>query len=653
MPARQSQAIAKTSLALPAAPSRSMPGHRPASSLRMGNQAIQQRLIERTVQAKLTVNQPGDRYEQEADHVAEQVMRRPETEAHTPIAQSSGLQIQRRCPACEDKLHRKESAQPQTSLAGVALPHGSGQPLSPSARRFFEPRFGRDFGQVRIHTGSQADASARSVNSLAYTAGADIVFARGQYAPETGQGKKLLAHELTHTVQQSSEGATGIQRTIGDGHDLASPRFAGAPVLEAVFDDERLLRSGDSGPAVATVQQALVDAGFPLPAFGVDGVFGAETRTAVERYQAGHGLVADGIVGPITMGSLDAQFPPLGAPPAAPVAPQPVPPVQPAAAPLGITALTVVNQATAITYPEPGAGGPHFVSVAGRTGDEHMIVEASTNRALNPGEMINWTFDPAAGGAVDAGNPARALVSRRRATRVRVTATHGASSRSLTLWAIFARVRTVSGPTITFSPPAPPRPGCGAPGTLCVNAPVNFDAEIFPRSLVTSVDRPSFARAPVAPPGATNACGLALAGGINGRFDMSRQINRAMVDPAGLRAGCMFVAVPFPTNNAEGNDDTNVADEKNDPFAAGVIATTGRAVAAGFLGSFDRPSFIMRHTMGVAGDTIERRVRFREFARLEYHNTWFSISNVQPWFATFRLQKNAAGLWVDNGSVAG
>jgi hypothetical protein len=77
-----------------------------------------------------------------------------------------------------------------------------GQPLDPSAREFMEPRFGQDFSQVRVHADSVAQESARAVNALAYTVGQDIVFAAGQYAPQTHSGQKLIAHELGHTIQQ-------------------------------------------------------------------------------------------------------------------------------------------------------------------------------------------------------------------------------------------------------------------------------------------------------------------------------------------------------------------------------------------------------------------------------------------------------------------
>jgi hypothetical protein len=320
--------------------------------------------------------------------------------------------------------------------------------------------------------------------------------------------------------------------------------------------------------------------------------------------------------------------------------------------------LTVTNQATAIAYEEPGPGGPHFVTVAGRTGDENVIVEAAPSRPLNPGERITWAIDPPGGGTVEPGNPLRVLVSRRRATRVRVTASSGGTSRSLTVWAIYAQVRRVAGPAIGFAPPAAAAPGapaaCGAAGRFCVFARVDFDAEVFPKALFATPNRPSFAAAPIAPPGGANSCGAALAGGVAARFDMSRQISVAVVDPAGHVGGvCVFAPRPFPANNAEGNDDIHPGDEKDNPFVAGAIPLTGRAVALGFIGSTDTPSVIVPHALGAVGDTIEIQMRFREFSRLDYHRTWWLISHQAGWFVTFRVRRNAAGVWVDNGSVAG
>jgi hypothetical protein len=86
---------------------------------------------------------------------------------------------------------------------------GGGQPVPESVRNFFEPRFGNDFSQVSVHTDMNAAETARAVNALAFTVGRDIVFGEGQYAPETESGKRLLAHELTHVLQQAAAPGSG------------------------------------------------------------------------------------------------------------------------------------------------------------------------------------------------------------------------------------------------------------------------------------------------------------------------------------------------------------------------------------------------------------------------------------------------------------
>ncbi|HEY7544944.1 MAG TPA: DUF4157 domain-containing protein, partial [Blastocatellia bacterium] len=108
--------------------------------------------------------------------------------------------------------HSQTSVVPPVVSEVLASP---GQPLDTAARAFMEPRFGQDFSQVRVHTGAKADESARSVSALAYTVGRDIVFAEGRYAPATHEGRRLLAHELTHTIQQggaSVQNATGVSQ---------------------------------------------------------------------------------------------------------------------------------------------------------------------------------------------------------------------------------------------------------------------------------------------------------------------------------------------------------------------------------------------------------------------------------------------------------
>jgi hypothetical protein len=175
-----------------------------------------------------------------------------------------------------------------------------------------ESQFGRDFSGVRIHEGPAAERTAEAVNAKAYTVGQNIVFARGQYAPGTTEGRRLIAHELAHTVQQTAGNNVRLQRKKGDLPDLNSPRFAGDPILEEVFDGERVLRPGAKGEHVRKIQSALIDAGFPLPKFGADADYGSETKTAVENFQRSTGLIpseVDGRVGEITLSRLDSRFP--------------------------------------------------------------------------------------------------------------------------------------------------------------------------------------------------------------------------------------------------------------------------------------------------------------------------------------------------------
>jgi hypothetical protein len=116
------------------------------------------------------------------------------------------------CSACSKKgktnLQRAASnRQPDNGVPPVVheVLRSSGQPLDASTRAFMDSRFGQDFSGVRVHTGARAAESARAVNALAYTVGRDVVFDAGQYQPQTNEGRGLLAHELTHVMQQSSQ----------------------------------------------------------------------------------------------------------------------------------------------------------------------------------------------------------------------------------------------------------------------------------------------------------------------------------------------------------------------------------------------------------------------------------------------------------------
>jgi hypothetical protein len=174
-------------------------------------------------QPKLTVNHPNDHYEQEADAMADKVMRMTDTAANQhAFFKPADNTIQRKCQACEEEdkfVHRKEGEGGEAHGGNeldnyVGSLNSVGQSMPDSSRKFFEPRFGHDFSNVKIHTDSVAAKSAQAINALAYTSGNNIVFNSGQYSPESDGGKKLMAHELTHVVQQSGGGSTKVQRKI-------------------------------------------------------------------------------------------------------------------------------------------------------------------------------------------------------------------------------------------------------------------------------------------------------------------------------------------------------------------------------------------------------------------------------------------------------
>lgn len=174
------------------------------------------------IQAKLAISEPGDEYEQEADHISEQIMRMPEPQLQRTCACGG------ECPKCQTEHSAQEHERLQTKHIGSsnfgqpAVPpigarrFGSagetpapivksldgGNSLSAPLRAFFEPRLGRDLGDVRIHTDGNAAAAAQAVDALAFTIRRDVVFGAGEYRPDTYSGRRLLAHELVHVAQQ-------------------------------------------------------------------------------------------------------------------------------------------------------------------------------------------------------------------------------------------------------------------------------------------------------------------------------------------------------------------------------------------------------------------------------------------------------------------
>lgn len=175
------------------------------------------------------MSQRGDASEREADRVADQVMHQPAG----AISSMSGAQVAR-APL--------NGAAPSAPAALSGPLRGQHQSLDASARSFFEPRFGRDFSDVRIHTDEKAATSASALNAKAYTYGRDIVFGAGQYNPHSAHGQRLLAHELTHVVQQQQGASASVMRDEDDSNvvvidNLGCPKEACAGKEDGIRAD--------------------------------------------------------------------------------------------------------------------------------------------------------------------------------------------------------------------------------------------------------------------------------------------------------------------------------------------------------------------------------------------------------------------------------
>ena len=203
----------------------------------------------RPVQPKLAVNAPGDAFEQEADRVAEQV---GSDALVSGVSSLSGPAVQRACacggsdddcPACRAasssaSVQRKATqsdAPPEPGEAVSRTLQSPGQPLAPAVRADMEARLGYDFQNVRVHTDPDASRSAQEIHALAYASGTSIAFDAGQYRPDATEGRKLLAHELTHVVQQG--GATrrsAAPETPATSHTARNAPASPAPVSRAL-----------------------------------------------------------------------------------------------------------------------------------------------------------------------------------------------------------------------------------------------------------------------------------------------------------------------------------------------------------------------------------------------------------------------------------
>jgi hypothetical protein len=153
-----------------------------------------QKKQELPLQTKLRIGEAGDQYEQEADQIAEKVMGLP---THSSVSKALPY-IQRFAGQGIEQINMAAPA----IVDRVLSSHGS--PMEPSLQQDMEQRFGHDFSQVRVHNDTEAERSAAAINANAYTVKHNIVFGKGQYAPRTYEGRHLIAHELTHTIQQNA-----------------------------------------------------------------------------------------------------------------------------------------------------------------------------------------------------------------------------------------------------------------------------------------------------------------------------------------------------------------------------------------------------------------------------------------------------------------
>lgn len=271
------------------------------------------------VQAKMTVNKPGDKFEQEADKMADKVMRMPDPAPgkeekiqrapEEKVQRAPDEKIQKReddrvmkmeekqvqkaeekvqkaevkeekvQKKEEDKVQRKGGGDGSSSAVGAGTQSaiqnsaGGGQPLSSDVRSYMEPRMGADFSNVRVHNDPESASLNNQLGARAFTYQNNVFFGQGQYQPGTGEGKQLLAHELTHTIQQGHAPETTVQRSSVPGIQRQPAPAGAVPVSSGVVDitgntfspsakiKEEIEAQGDKGLEVRVIIKGLTGEG--------------------------------------------------------------------------------------------------------------------------------------------------------------------------------------------------------------------------------------------------------------------------------------------------------------------------------------------------------------------------------------------------------
>lgn len=261
-------------------------------------QRSSQRLPPLPLQRKLAIGSANDPLEHEADRVADQVLRIPDL-APVGTSAAGANTLQRKCSCgdsgngtCEEckekKLQRSATASATTAFAPPIVHdvlRSPGQPLDAATRKFFEPRFGHDFGAVRLHTDDRAAKSASAISAAAYAVGNSIVFGHNRFPQEIPQNRELLAHELAHVVQQA-ENSSVSTRIRRQAESAAGTQVSAPPAFHD--SDAANARSNKASPDaprardIDEVDYAFVFAG---------GAYGKAAENFIRRYYPKHRLI--------------------------------------------------------------------------------------------------------------------------------------------------------------------------------------------------------------------------------------------------------------------------------------------------------------------------------------------------------------------------
>ena len=259
---------------------------------------------QRPLQAKLRIGAANDPLEREADTAADAVLR---GERVGSLGHSSAV-AQRECSGCAGEPEEEHEVQRKCADGDSARSHGEGAgetaaeavaaggaPLSRDLRNYFEPRFGRDFSDVRVHTGARADGAAGAIGARAYTLGKDVAFASGEYAPSRREGRRLIAHELAHVVQQDGTDGSTVRRSVA-AFSTCPPNVHGAsadPLADITAADEAAQLMALGSANVLNLEALL----FADPTFGRSYVSDAYERRFGLPSAAGRGRFFNRLTG--------------------------------------------------------------------------------------------------------------------------------------------------------------------------------------------------------------------------------------------------------------------------------------------------------------------------------------------------------------------